>query len=290
MAEFGNRQPEVESGLLPDTVENGWIAEIWRYAGVVLKACFASRLFLKIFAGFVLLAGWQILIQAYAPPFVATPIGIAKVLVPVFTSARFLTAAWSTIRAVLEGIAISLVAGGLFGIAMGRSKVMDWLFGHYIYGFYAMPMIAILPPLTLWVGYTTNARLALIIFVAFVSIAINAADGARSVSKDYLEVAHVFQASRRNIWFEITFFSSLPYLLAGTRLAIGRAIVAAVIAEFFTSIGGLGYFILLNARSYRENTAFVAIILLGALGVLLESSMNWITRRTMPWYGRASEQ
>ncbi len=257
--------------------------------GIMIRKFFGSNLSLKLAAGLVLLGAWQILIQELAPSYVATPIGIAKVLVPVVTSASFLAAAWSTIRAVLEGIAVSLIGGGLFGMAMGRLKLVDWAFGHYIYGLYAMPMIAILPPLTLWVGYTANARLALIIFVGFVSIAINAADGARSVGKEYLEVARMFQASQRNIWFQITLFSSLPYLLAGVRLAIGRAIVAAVIAEFFMSIGGLGYFILLNARSYRDNTAFVAIVLLGALGIVLESSMNWITRRTMPWYGRAAE-
>lgn len=253
-----------------------------------VKAILTAPIALKIIGGVVLLAIWQVAVHELAPAYVATPIGIAKVFWPVVTSADFLSAAWSTIRAVLEGLALCLVTGAIFGMAIGRSKLMHRIFGHYVYGMYAMPMVAILPPLTLWFGYTQNARLALIILVTFVTIVINVADGARHVPREYMEVAHMFQAKRRHIWFDVTLMSSLPYLLAGIRLSIGRAIVAAVLAEFFTSIGGLGYFILLNARSYEDNTAFVAILLLGALGVFLESSMKWIVRFSMPWYGRSA--
>ena len=85
---------------------------------------------------------------------------------------------------------------------------------------------------------------------------------------------------------EIVLPASMPYLLAGFRLAAGRALIGAVVAEFFLSIGGLGYYILYNSRAYHHNEAFVGVLLLAALGVGFELLVNWSTRRFMPWYRR----
>ena len=67
----------------------------------------------------------------------------------------------------------------------------------------------------------------------------------------------------------------MPYLLAGLRLAGGRALIGAVVAEFFVSVGGLGYYILYNSRSYHHDEAFVGVILLAAFGVCFELLINW---------------
>jgi NitT/TauT family transport system permease protein len=80
--------------------------------------------------------------------------------------------------------------------------------------------------------------------------------------------------------------SSMPYLLAGFRLAAGRALIGAVVAEFFISVGGLGYYILYNSRSYHHNEAFVGVLLLAAFGVSFEVLVQAATRRFLPWYRR----
>ena len=83
---------------------------------------------------------------------------------------------------------------------------------------------------------------------------------------------------------EIVLPASMPYLLAGFRLAAGRALIGAVVAEFFLSVGGLGYFILYNSRTYHHNEAFVGVLLLAGFGVGFEVLVQWATRRFMPWY------
>ena len=94
--------------------------------------------------------------------------------------------------------------------------------------FYTMPMVAALPLLTIWFGYESNARLATIVFAAFFSIAMSARDGARAVPPEYIEVCSAYRAKPYHIWFDVTIFSSLPYLVAGFRLAAGREFVGAV--------------------------------------------------------------
>ena len=191
-----------------------------------------------------------------------------------------------TLLAVAEGLAIALVFGTVIGLAMGRSVIAERALRHYINGFYAMPMIVVLPLVSLWFGYTGAARLATVVFAAVFSIIVNVADGAKSVPRDYLEVARSFRSGRLRAMFDIVVPAATPYFLAGFRLAAGRALIGAVVAEFFTAIGGLGYFILYQSRTYHHNEAFVGVLLLAAFGVSFEVLVNWCTKRFLPWYRR----
>lgn len=251
-----------------------------------LAAMLVSPLVLKVLAGIVLLALWEAVVRGLAPAYVARPTGVVKVLVPVLSNAEFLAAAGATLGAVVVGLAVSIVAGTLTGLAMGRVRMVEHGLRYYVNSLFATPMVAILPLVTLWFGYNADARLATVVFAGFFSITINACDGARSVPLDYLEVARSFRARSFSTLVDIVLPSSLPYLLAGVRLAAGRALVAAVVAEFFISIPGLGYYILYNSRTFKHNEAFVAVIVLVAVGVGFEALMNWITRRYLPWARR----
>jgi NitT/TauT family transport system permease protein len=240
----------------------------------------------RVLGGAVILLLWEGIVRAFAPAYVAKPSGIVAVFPTVITSAPFLNATGVTLWAVAQGLVIALVLGTLIGLAMGRSLVADRVLRHYVNGFYAIPMIVILPLVTLWFGYTSAARLATIVFAALFSIIVNVADGAKSVPREYLEVARSFRSNRIRTMIEIVLPSATPYFLAGLRLAAGRALIGAVVAEFFTAIGGLGYFILYNSRTFHHNEAFVGVLLLAAFGVGFELLVNWGTRRLLPWYRR----
>ncbi|MGE5145834.1 MAG: ABC transporter permease [Candidatus Eiseniibacteriota bacterium] len=245
-----------------------------------------GNLTIKIVAGLIFAALWQVLVGLWAPAYVAKPIGIVEAIPSVLTSAAFLSAAWSTLSAVAQGLAISIVIGTLIGVTMGRLKAADRALGFYVNGLYAMPMVAILPLVTLWFGYTNDARMATIVFAAVLSIALNVADGARSVPPEHIEVARSYRARWYHIWFGVTLPAALPYLLAGVRLAAGRSLIAAIVAEFFISLEGLGFFILFNSRTFHHNEAFVAVLVLALFGVGIELLLTWATRRFMPWYRR----
>jgi ABC-type nitrate/sulfonate/bicarbonate transport system permease component len=240
----------------------------------------------KVIAGLVIAVLWQVLVGALAPAYVAKPIGILAAIPKVLASAAFLKAAWSTLSAVLEGLAIAIVVGTAVGLVVGRIRTAERAMGFYISALYAMPMVAVLPLVTLWFGYTNGARMALVVFAAFFSIAINVADGARAVPPEHLEVARSYRARWPQIWLGIALPASLPYLLAGIRLAAGRALIAAIVAEFFISLEGLGFYILFNSRTFHHDDAFVAVLVLAFFGIGVEVAMNWATRRFMPWYRR----
>jgi len=245
-----------------------------------------SPLALRLVAGLVLLAVWELGVRAWAPAYVARPTGVAAVLWSVASSRDFLVATAATLTSVLEGLAIALVAGIATGVAMGRSFAVDRVLRYYVFALFAMPMVAVLPLITLWFGYTDGARLATTVFAAYFSIVLNAADGAQSVPADYLEVARSFRAPRWRVLADCVLPASLPYLLAGARLGAARALIGAVLAEFFISVPGLGTYILFNSRSFRHNQAIVAVLVLAGCGVGFDALVNWATRRYLPWYRR----
>jgi len=248
-----------------------------------------SPVALKLAGGVFVLGAWEIVVRLLAPAYVAKPSGIAAALPGVLTSASVLTAAAITLTAVAQGLAMAVVAGVLVGLLTGGLRVAERALSLYVNGLYAMPMVAIVPLLTIWFGYTSSARLATIVFASFFPIAMNVADGARSVPGEYLEVARAYRARPHHIWFGITLPSSLPYLIAGIRLAVGRALVSAVVAEFIISVDGLGFYILFRSRTFHHNEALVAVLLLAGFALAVDAAIDWIVRSRLRWY-RAGEK
>ncbi|HXS40325.1 MAG TPA: ABC transporter permease [Stellaceae bacterium] len=245
-----------------------------------------SEVLPRLYAGAAILILWQVVVRAFAPAYVATPLGIVAAIPHVLTDPAFLTGGVTTLLAVAEGLVIAVLVGTATGLVIGRSTLADRALRQYVNAGYTLPMIVVLPLVSLWFGYTGAARLATVVFAAVFSITVNVADGARAVPHDYIEVARAFRSPPWRALIEIVLPASAPYVFAGIRLAAGRALIGAVVAEFFTAIPGLGYFILYNSRTFHHNEAFVAVLLLAAFGVGCDALVNWATRRYLPWYRR----
>lgn len=239
---------------------------------------------LRLVAGVIILALWQVLVGALAPSYIARPLGVVRQIGPVLSDSQFLSDTGATLSAVLEGLAIAIVLGTVLGLVMGRLPDLRRALGMYVSGFYAMPLIAVVPLLTVWFGYTSKARLAVVVIEALLPVVYNVAEGASSVSPTYIEVARVHRTSWWRVWIGVVLPSSLPYLLAGVDLAIGRALIGAVVAEFIASISGLGYYILFNVRSFHEDEAIVALAVLVVFAVALRALVNLAVSRAFRWY------
>jgi ABC-type nitrate/sulfonate/bicarbonate transport system permease component len=246
----------------------------------------SSDMLWRVAAGLVILLIWEGIARLFAPPYVAKPTAVLLAIPHVIIDPAFLEATGITLSAVAWGLLISIVAGTLIGLLIGRSNQADRLLRHYVNFFNAMPMVVVLPLLSLWFGYTSGARLATIVFAAIFSIILNTADGARNVPREHVEVANSFRSRRLRTILEVVLPASTPYVLAGLRLAAGRALIGAVVAEFFLAIGGLGYYILYNSRTFHHNEAFVGVLLLAGFGLGFELIVNASTRRFLPWYRR----
>jgi ABC-type nitrate/sulfonate/bicarbonate transport system permease component len=254
--------------------------------GSGLRGLLTTDAAVRILAGIVILLVWEIVVRLTAPAYVARPSRIVAVFPDVIASASFWAATGATLTAVFEGLAIAFVTGTIVGVAIGRMRLADRVLQLYVSGLFAMPMVAILPLISLWFGYTSAGRLATVVFAAFFSIVVNVADGARAVPPEFIEVSRSFRGNAWSRLIDVILPSSVPYLLAGLRLAAGRALIGAVVSEFFMSIPGLGFFILFQTRTFHHNEAFVAVAVLAGTGVLFEIALRQATARFLPWYRR----
>ncbi|WP_158228364.1 ABC transporter permease [Pseudonocardia sp. MH-G8] len=241
---------------------------------------------LRAVTGILLLVLWEVAARLLGEEFIARPTAVAAALPEVFATETFWEDAGDTIGSVVYGVMIGAVAGLLLGLAMGRIKLVRWFFTTYVSALYTLPMVAVVPLMTIWFGYTSDTRLIAVALSAFLPIVVTTADGSRAIPKEYLDVAHTFGAKMHNIWFGIALRNAIPYLVAGLQLAIARALVTAVAVEFLAGVPGLGYSILQQTRSFQQNEAFVGVILLTLFVVAARALLTLTRRRFLPWYGR----
>jgi NitT/TauT family transport system permease protein len=114
-------------------------------------------------------------------------------------------------------------------------------------------------------------------------ICINTWLGVTAVPKSLIEVGKSFVAPNHTILRRIVLPATLPYIMAGIRLAVGRAVVGMIIAEFFTAISGLGAIIINSANNFDTARMFVPVVVLMALATALTALIGWIERKVAPW-------
>ena len=179
-------------------------------------------------AGLAILILWEVVVRAELPSFVARPSGIILAIPSTTASAEFWHDVFVTLGSILEGVAVGSAAGVLIGVAMGRVRELNWFLSTYIRALYALPLIALVPIVIIWVGYQPVARLIIVIISVFLPVAVTTADGTRAISKDYLDVGKMFGARTRDIWFGIALPAAMPHIVAGIELGFARGITNAI--------------------------------------------------------------
>jgi NitT/TauT family transport system permease protein len=152
-----------------------------------------------------------------------------------------------------------------------------------------MPLVAFVPLLVLWFGLGFMVKAAIVFLMSVFPICINTWLGVKAVPKTLIEVGRSLVAPNSVIIRRIVLPATLPYIMTGIKLAVGRAVVAMVIAEFFTAISGLGGIIINSANNFDTATMFVPIFVLMFLATLLNGLVSIIERRVAPWQFELSD-
>jgi ABC-type nitrate/sulfonate/bicarbonate transport system permease component len=139
------------------------------------------------------------------------------------------------------------------------------------------------PLLILWFGFGVEAKVIIIFSFALFPLLINTYQGARSVDRGLVEVAESFGCGELATWRHVILPSAVPFITAGLNLAVGRALVGMIIAEFYTSASGLGYMVISAGNTFQTAKMFVPILVVMALGVLLLGVTRTLKRKASPW-------
>ena len=235
--------------------------------------------------GFValILIVWEIVGPFISPIFFSYPSLIAIAFYDLTVSGDLPFYLAQSLEVMLYGLSASLVVGIPLGIAMARFQRLDWALDLPINALYATPLVAVVPLLVLWFGIYLKAKIIVVFLFAVFPVLINTYQGVRECDKNMLEVARSFRSSEWRMWQDVLLPFAVPYIIAGIRLAIGRGLIGMIIAEFYTTISGLGFMITRYANMFEMDKTFVPVIVLMVLGVSLTSILKWVGRKIAPW-------
>lgn len=217
------------------------------------------------------------------PLFASPPSAIVAELVRMTADGRLIYAFLESLQPFAAGYLLAAALGIPLGVLLGRFRTMEAAFGIYVTAGYAMPLVALVPLYILWFGIGMMVKVAIIATLAFFPICINTWVGVKNVPKTLVEVGQSFVATRQEVLTKIVLPASIPYVMAGLRLGVGKAVIAMIVAEFFTAISGLGGIIINAANSFETAEMLAPIIVIMVFAVALTGVLGWIERKIAPW-------
>ena len=226
---------------------------------------------------------WEILGHLTNPVLFAPLSRVISEYPELISSGKLPKAMLTTISAMLLGYFTASVTGILFGLWWGRSRFLQDIVEPYLNALYALPRVALIPLVIVWIGIGFWGRFFIIFYGTVFDTMINTYTGVRSTEKTLLEVGKSFGANERNLFLHIIIPYSVPFIMAGLRLGLGRALVGVIVAEMFLQMVGMGGLILVFGETHRIASMLAVVILLSIMGILFTELIKKIERIVAPW-------
>lgn len=181
------------------------------------------------------------------------------------------------------GFLLATVTGIPLGLALGASKTMDRIFGPYVWAFFSTPRLALLPLITVALGFGMASKVFLVFIGAFFVIVINTWAGVRTVEDSLVKAGLVFGANRYQIFTKIVVPYTLPFIVVGLRLGVTRALVVNLVSEMIASSRGMGYVVMRAVDEFNSAKLFSMILLLVIISMILVTAMRRLEAWVAPW-------
>jgi NitT/TauT family transport system permease protein len=215
--------------------------------------------------------------------FFTVPSRILATLWQMFASGTIWAPLGVSATAFAIGLALAIAAGLPLGILLGRSNMLNAMFDPFITAFNATPRLVFLPLLMLWLGIGLWSKVAIVFLGALFPLLINTHEGVRNADKLLINVVRSFGAKEWDVARLVVIPNSLPFIVVGLRLAIGRAILGVVVAEFFGAQDGLGVLMVRAASSFNVDVVFAGLIIFAALSLIMTGLVKLVEERMNRW-------
>lgn len=237
-------------------------------------------------AGFIAL--WQLLIVGLDPnPILFPPPGeVWSEFLIALRDGEMWSAVSDSMRAMLIGLVIALVVGIPVGLAIGMSPTADLITSPYLWGFFAMPRIALAPLMILWFGFGDTTKIWLVILSAVVPLILSCKDGVQTVDEGLLRAARSFGAGRLALFVKVITPYTLPFIASGIRNGISRGFVGLLVIELTVGSGGIGTEVMQSMRNFNTGRMFAFAGVLIVIALALVS----LSRRVENYAGRWREE
>jgi ABC-type nitrate/sulfonate/bicarbonate transport system permease component len=215
----------------------------------------------------------------FLPPFTRVLMASWELLV----SGKILGNLAASLLGLTLGYALAVVAGITIGTLMGRYRMAEHLLDPYLTAGLASPTLVYLPILFALFGVSRAAQVAVVFLYAVFIIIVNTMTGIRTVDTDLLEMGRSFGASERQLFWKVMLPASLPTIMAGLRLGMGRAVKGMINSEMFIALFGLGALIKMYGGRFDAERVLGILLYVVALALIGTGIVQLADRRLTSW-------
>jgi NitT/TauT family transport system permease protein len=210
---------------------------------------------------------WELAVRIFAIPSFMLP-APSEVFTAGWNARQIiLSSAAQTLTTTLIGFALAVVFGLVSGVVIGSSRLIYEGIYPTLIGFNAIPKVAIIPILVIWMGVGTAPAIVTAFLISFFPILVNVATGIATVEPELRDVLRALGASRSQIIMKIGLPRSMPYFFASLKVAMSVAFVGSITAESIASNQGIGYLMLVASSRFQVPLAFAGLFVTAAMGV-----------------------
>ena len=229
---------------------------------------------------------WELAGNVYQwvnPMFMSAPSLIFKAAWQMFASGEIYNDLYVSGIELLGGYFLAVAVAIPFGILVGWYKRMSYVFDPFINAMNATPRVALLPLVIIWLGIGILSKVGIIFLGAVFSILINTRDGVKTTPVNLLNAARSFGASEWMVFKTVVIPSTIPFILTGLRLAVGRALVGVLVGELYAATAGIGFMITVAGATFQTDKVFVGVLIFAISGMIGMELLTKVERRFDKW-------
>jgi NitT/TauT family transport system permease protein len=233
----------------------------------------------------IFFASWQavFLVAPFNPLFISKPSLIATGFYDLVESGDLLRNLAVSAVPFAYGFIAAIVIGVPLGIVMGWRVRVGYALDPLMTIFYASPLVALAPLLVIFFGVGVTGKAVIIFFLSVFPFIFNACAGVRNVDRLLINVVRSLGGGEWDLYIKVILPSVLPYIVAGARIAIGRALIGVLVGEFFAASEGIGYAISRFGDIFALDRMFGCILTVMVIAVVFTEGIRWAERTAFPW-------
>lgn len=235
----------------------------------------------------VLLASWEIASRTgiINPLFSSSPSQTLSASIALIADGTLQADILASSKTFLAGFGLAVVVGVPVGVALGWFRWANRAFSPLVSAFYTTPRIALMPLFIIWFGLGFGSKVALVFLSAVFPLIVNMQVAMLNLDTDLKSVGTAYGASQWQLFRTIALPISIPFLLTGLRLALGRGLLGMVAAEVFGGSEGVGYLIEYAGSTFRTDMVFVGVFVIAIFGIGMDRGLYFLNRRVDSWRG-----
>jgi NitT/TauT family transport system permease protein len=231
----------------------------------------------------VAVAAWWLAVDVFNVKRVLVPAPLDVVAAFRRLQGYMLQQTWVTLTETLIGFTLAIAVSVLIAVGIASFRVIERMFYPLLVALNAVPKLALAPLFVMWMGFEQRPKIVMVLLLCFFPIVISTTYGLTSTPVELVDYARSLGTPRWRIFVKVRLPQALPQVFVGLKVASTLAVIGAVIGEFVGGDKGLGFVIQSAGANADTPVAFAAIVLLGAMGVLLFYAVAGVERLMLPW-------